>query len=267
MFMSVIKFKHFLYLPIVLLLFSGANTVAKTKNIPKKVIQVRSDLWCPYTCEESSENPGIIIELSQKILEPEGYVLDYKLLNWSRAIEDTRMGKYDAIAGAAQSDAPDFIFPKEHQSLVKYSFFVLKDSPLVYQSHESFQEKGLGVIADYAYDEKTSSLMKEKKSWITQVTGDDGLNQLVKMLKARRIGAFIENPAVFYDFLNKNKLNKEDFKVIGSPNMVPQKVYIAFSPKFSDAKKVSEIITQGMNKLKKEGTLKKLIQKYQLDGI
>ncbi len=233
----------------------------------KKILRVRADLWCPYNCEVGAKDPGIIVELVQKILEPQGYQLDYKIMNWPRAIEDTRSGKYDAIVGAAHGDAPDFVFPKEPQAYAAYSFFGLKESQLKFTNLESFKGVKLGVIDGYTYDDETVELMKKRLPWVTFSTGDQALSQLVQMLQAKRIGAFIENPGVFYDFLKKNNLSKNDFKILGSPQMKPQELYIALSPKFSEAKKVTELMSQGMLKFKKNGTLKALQKKYNLTGI
>lgn len=233
----------------------------------KKVLKVRSDLWCPYACDDKSTSPGIVIELAKKILEPQGYILDYKLVNWSRAVEEAKSGKIDALAGAAINDAPELIFPKKHQATVKYSFFSLKESTVVYKNHETFKDHGLGVISSYSYDEKTNELMKKKLPWIFSITGNDGLTQLVKMLKAKRIEAFIENPAVFYNFLLKNNINRDDFKVSGSPKMQPQKIYIGFSPKNKESRKLAKIMSQGMEKLVKDGTYSALLVKYNLQDL
>ena len=78
-----------------------------------ETISLRADAWCPYTCDPGAAKPGFMIEIAKMALEPAGHKVDYKVLNWARAITETRKGKFTAIVGAAKDDAPDFIYPSE----------------------------------------------------------------------------------------------------------------------------------------------------------
>lgn len=231
----------------------------------QRTIEVRADDWCPYTCDPKSGENGFIIDLAKKILESKGYKVSYKLLNWARSIKDTRLGKYDAIAGAAKSDAPDFQFPKEHYSWQKIAFFGSAKSTLKASTAQDFAGKKLGIINSYSYDDATNLAVEKKEAFLEIVSGDDGLLSLTRMVLDGRIDGFLENPAVFKTFAKKNGVKYEDFKILGTPKMDKQLLYIAFGPKVKDAAKLNTLIDQGIKALRKNGEYQKLLEKYNLE--
>lgn len=231
----------------------------------QRTLQIRADDWCPYTCDPSSGQNGFIIDLAKQILEPKGYKVHYKLLNWARSIKDTRLGRYDGIAGAAKTDAPDFQFPEQHYTWQKVAFFGKASSTFKASSAVDFATTKLGLINSYTYDEATNSAVEKKEKFLEIVSGDDGLLSLTRMVQDGRIEAFIENPAVFKTYAKKNGLKYEDFKIIGRPAMEKQLLYIAFGPKVKDAKVINKIIDQGILSMRKSGEYQKLLEKYNLE--
>ncbi len=84
---------------------------------PAQTISIRSDEWCPFICDPKSDKPGIMIEIARKAFPAPDYTLDVQFLEWSKALDETRDGKFTMVAGAYKTDAPDFIFPTEGQVL------------------------------------------------------------------------------------------------------------------------------------------------------
>ncbi|MBT5829568.1 MAG: hypothetical protein HOH77_05165, partial [Candidatus Latescibacteria bacterium] len=41
-------------------------------------ITLVADTWCPYSCDPSSDQPGILIEVAKIILEQAGHTVVYK---------------------------------------------------------------------------------------------------------------------------------------------------------------------------------------------
>lgn len=245
-----------LFLVLLFTVISG-QVFAQSESI--KVLKLRSDAWCPLACE-SVESPGLIVEITRKILEPQGYKIDFAIINWARAVSDTREGVFDGIAGASVGDAPDFVFPKEEQALVTYEIFTLN------RSHWKFNGKWDGrkiaVINGYNYDETVNNLIEKKHPSFVVVSGDNAQEQIMKMLLAGRVDAVYENPAVFRHNIEILKLKESDFRSAGAPSQKPQKTFVAFGPKLKDAKVIAGLIDQGMKTLKRNGDLKKLMEKY-----
>src|SRR5688572_5357943 len=69
-----------------------------------KTLTIGADIWCPINCDPQDEKQGIGIDLARKIFEPYGYEIRYVVIPWSRALEEVRAGKLDAVVGATHAD-------------------------------------------------------------------------------------------------------------------------------------------------------------------
>src|SRR6476661_5456017 len=107
------------------------------------VISVRADPYCPYNCEPGSEKAGYMIDIAKAVFEPAGHKVDYQSLNWARAVDETRQGKYVAIAGGLTTDAPDFIYPEIAVGSSQSCFFAKNSSPWTYQGVKSLESIAL----------------------------------------------------------------------------------------------------------------------------
>jgi polar amino acid transport system substrate-binding protein len=239
------------------------KSMANSGAVPK-VIKVRADTWCPFNCDPGTEKEGIIIEIAKSALAKKGFTLEYQTMNWARAIEETRSGNFDAIAGASSGDAPDFIFPSEAQAGTNYEIYTLKDSKWTFKNEDSLKTAKLGVINGYTYDDKFMELVNKKHPSIVVVSGEVGLDQLVKMMDEKRIDALIEAPGVFKNFLALKGLDFANYRFAGQAEKKYQKLFIAFGPKLKENKELAKAVSDEVKALRKNGKLKTLLNKYQL---
>ena len=228
-------------------------------------IRLRSDAWCPYTCDPTSTTPGFLIEIAREVFKKSGHTIDYKTLNWARAIEEARNGSIDGVVGGYKSDTLDFIFPKEPQCLAYFALFTNASDTFSYKDQKSLTAKKIGVINGYSYDEITDQAIKEKNKSYVIVAGERASEQLIKMLQAKRIDAYYENPIVFEHQLSLLGLKSSEFKNAGGPPQQNTECYIAFSPKNPKAKLYAEILSTGMLDLRRNGTLKKILEHYHIE--
>lgn len=227
-----------------------------------KVLTLKSDPWCPFNCEDKDKDLGFVVDMTKSILEKKGYKINYKNINYARAIQETRNGETDGIVGCAKEDAPDFVFPEEAQAETSFEYFTLKDSTFKYGGLASLKGKKIGVINSYTYDPETNDEIQKKNPSFVIVSGDEGLAQLLKMLDAKRIDALVESGDVLNSYLQKNIIGMKKYKVAGIPKQVPQKIYVCFSPKIKNAKELAHDISEGTKALKKSGEYAKLLKKY-----
>ncbi len=243
---------------------SRADGSQLTPHRSHKVLSLRSDIWCPHICDPKSDHPGYIVEIVKQILEPHGYVLDVKLINWARAINDTRQGKFAAIVGAAKEDAPDFIFPDTPQGLATFKLFTNTNSAWSYQGVGSLKGHQIGVIQGYTYDEVTNNLIKEKNSSFEIASGDDALKFLIRKLLSGRLTAIYEDPRVLKYTLKDLKINSDKFKDAGTIKPYKQDLYIGFSPKFPEAQELAKLVSKEMKRLQNDGTILKILKRYDI---
>lgn len=255
--------KQFLatFLAIFFLVQSSVSAKAET-------ITIVADSWCPYNCEPGTEKPGYMIEIAQKVFEKQGISVEYSILPWTRAIDETRAGKHTAIVGAAHEDSPDFVFPEANQGRSQEGFFVKKGSAWRFNGIESLEGISIGAIAGYAYNDVINDYIEKNKDEFKSVQlayGDDALNANVKKLLLGRIGALVENVDVMAQYINENNKG-EEIEFAGSPPTdVQSKLYIAFSPANPNAKKYADILSQGTKAMRESGELKEIMARYGLE--
>jgi polar amino acid transport system substrate-binding protein len=120
-------------------------------NVNAAEISLVADEWCPYNRTPGNANPGFMVEIAQYGLAKADHTVNYKIVPWTRAINEVRQGKYDGIIGAGRKETPDFVFPEQEQGQASHTFFVLKNNAWRYQDLASLASIRLGVIQDYSY--------------------------------------------------------------------------------------------------------------------
>lgn len=222
-------------------------------------ITLRADSWCPYNCEPDAEKPGFLIEIAKAVLEEHGHKIDYKLMNWARAIEDVKTGAFDAAVGAGVDDAPELIFPSIEQGMQKMCFFVKPESTWTYTGIESLKSIKPAVIKDYSYQKDLDSYIEANPSKVETLAGENAAEKALKMLMSDRVDAYIDDAMVVNQMLEKQG-NQSALKVAGCTE--PEPIYIAFSPASPKGKEYAKILSEGTQKLRESGKLAEIMKKY-----
>lgn len=225
-------------------------------------VTLRADIWCPYNCEPHSERPGFLIEIAKSVFEKAGHTINYELLNWSRAILETRKGEYDAIIGAYRGDAPDFIFPENELAVSQICFYTKKENKWEYTGLDSLSTVTVGVINDYSYGDLLDPYIKEYERNHERVqisSGDNALEKNFSKLIKDRITTFLEDQMVMGYFLRKN--DQSDL-IRKAGCLKGENVYIAFSPVNPKSKEYADLLSQGVQELRESGKLKIILDSY-----
>lgn len=228
-------------------------------------ITLVADEWCPYNCEPGSAKPGYMIEVAQKAFAEAGHTIDYRNMPWSRAVAESRAGKFDGIVGAAPGDAEDFVFPSNSLGSSSAVFWVNKGEAWKYAGMASLDAISLGTIRDYSYGDDLDAYVEknEKDAKRVQIaSGDNALDMNFKKLAAKRIGTLVEDRNVAEYFIaDSGQAGK--FAAAGEV-AEPDPLYIAFSPASKDGKAYAKILSDGVQKLRESGELGKILSKYGL---
>ncbi len=224
-------------------------------------ITLLSDEWCPYNCEPGADAPGFMVEIARKAFEKAGHSVDYQLLNWARAVEQTRKGKSAGIIGAYKSDAPDFIFPDNEQGQAVDVFFTLERSSWRFENIGSLKGQYIGVIKDYSYGDLLDDYIQNHQEQFVMMHGADAFERNLNMLLLGRTTALIENKLVMNHYMQHHH-SGERLAEAGIVNI--ENVYIAFSPQDPKSKEYAEILSKAMSDLRSSGDLQKILKKYGL---
>ncbi len=256
------KTRKSIFFVVVLFLMGGA---ASGSALADQIV-LASDNWCPFNCEPESQNPGYMIEIARAAFEPLGHTVTYTLVPWSRAIKDTRRGKYQGIIGGYKSDAPDFIYPENELGMIGMSIFVTKDAEWKYTGLDSLSVISLGVIRDYEYSTEINRYIDEhlgEANRIQMLSGDEPLAINIRKLIRGRIDALIETPPVLW-YTAKELGVTDELKSAGVA-VEAKKAYIAFSPAEPEkSKKYAQILSETVERLRKSKKLETILEKYGL---
>ena len=236
----------------------------QTDCYSQMLIKITGEKWPPYNNYVMSKNePGFMFEIIKKVFDENDYVFEYSERPWKRAISDTRTGIFDALIGVSKGDTPDFIFPEEKIGFTVNSFWIKKESNWKFVSIQSLSQVKLGVLLGMSYGKDMDIYIernRNNRSIIDMISGENYLRRTFLKLERGRIDATIDDSMVIRYFLKETK-QEEKFKIAGTIGS-GYGIYLAFSPKYPKAKKMTEIIDKGIKGLKTSGKLKVILEKY-----
>ena len=241
--------------------FSGDNT-----------IKVRADAWPPFNDAPASDHPGYVVEMLKAIFEPQGYKIDYQTMPWTRALVEVEAGRVDAVIGASPEEAPTCVYPKEEMGLMKVGFYTLKSNPWGYGGLDSLKKVKLAAVEGYSYSATEGALSKylseTKPPAVQLMTGDDALLRNIRKLFAKHVDTVIESDVVFMWTVRNAKdknlgIDPDGIKCAGYYEDI-SKLFVAFTPKRGDAKKLAEMFDAGIMELRKSGKAKEILGHYEI---
>ena len=222
--------------------------------------------WCPYTCDKSKvQKEGYAAEALRKILEPEGYKVNFWILPFPRAIEFARLGQINGLVTSTEQESPGFVFTKRSMGVYAMSFFTRKESTWRFKGLKTIDViDKIGIVKSYDYGEpEFMKLTKTKPEKFVTITDSNTIHRLVKMLSRKRIDAMIESEHVL-KFQLKETDSAEQIRYAGTL-APPSPFYTALSPNLSISKQLRKTIDEGMDRLRKSGELAKICRDYGFD--
>lgn len=225
-------------------------------------VRLRADAWCPYNCEPSAEKPGYMVEIMQKIFADEGGV-EYQLLPWTRAVEEARASRIDAVAGATVADAGGLVFGQESIGLTTNVVIVRRGDKWRYAGPKSLEGKRLAAVLDYSYGGPLDEYIKAHAGDTNRLelaAGDDVTDQNLKKLLAGRVDAVVEDMNVAEFALAAQGMDGlVEMQAIdgGTP------LYIAFAPGANGTARAARL-DAGIKGLRKSGDLSRILARYGL---
>lgn len=226
-----------------------------------ETIILKGDIWCPFNCSTKDAKKGYMIDVAKIIFERKGHNIDYQIDTWSESIKAVRSGQATGLIASNVYDAPDFIFPQNSLGFSRDCFFVKPKDKWEYKDSDSLKGRKLGVVNAYAYSRTVNQFLKDNKENISEATGDNALELLVMYMNNNKIDTIVENPIVFSYYQDHN-LTETKFEEAGCAES--SELYISFSPKHPRAKEFAQILSDGIADLRKDGTMDKIIKKYNL---
>jgi len=243
--------------------FTVLLTLISLQAISSEVI-IAADTWCPYNCQPGSKLPGAMIEIAQLVFKEHDIKVKYKVLPWVRAIKYAEKGKIQGIVGAIPSESPTFLFPSNGQAGMSNGIFCREETKWKNIRKQLIPKKvRIGIINGYSYNDEFDTLIKEGDKRFQKVFGSLPMEQLLRQLKRNRIDCILDDKNVF-NYNKKKHAPLIKTKQVKTLLGTDKELFIAFSPLFSKSKLLVKILSEGTEKLRKNGKLKIILKKYGL---
>ncbi len=249
------------------LCFSVASNANPNHVEATKTITIAGDEWCPINCSQDATNPGYMIEVAQEAFGLTGYHVEYIEMPWMRAVNLARNGEIDAIVGAFEDDAPDFVFPTEPILFIRPStLFARQGLAWQFTGIDSLREVTLGVIGGYDYGARLNAFIDTSiaasDSRVIQIYGDNATSRNIELLRKQRADLIVETDVVFWHIVRSSG-DESRFKEVAQLTE-PEGCHIAFSPTSERSKQLAIQLDSGIKQLKKNNRLTELAGKYQI---
>lgn len=220
---------------------------------------IRADSWCPYNCEPSDNHSGYMIEIIELAAKSAGHKVDYKIVPWSRALVDVRLGQVNGVVGASDGDREGLTFT-EKLGVDQACFYVNQGDAFKYSGiNDLTRLRSVGTAQGYEYTADFMKWAKTNPDKVQVMTGDDPTTSNVKKLKANRIQAMLLNSNVFQ---SSRKTVPEMKDLVSAGCLESIDLYAGFGTANPKTVDIVKSVNAKLAELKKSGGMSKLLGKY-----
>ena len=240
--------KIFWFLGMFVFIFSGfalgQTLVFNTQDFP------------PFSYKIAGEIKGPGVAIIEAVCEKINVDCSFRLLPWTRAQMEVKTGKANAMFVIGWNKARDeWLYFTPPILKTEYGFFIKDDSPLEFKAESDIKGYKVGVLGP----SNTSKSLKKIKVNVGDITIDMRPDDEpgFKKLSVGRVDAVFSNRDVGAAMIKKNNL--KNLRYAGKQREL--NYYIGFSKEFND-KSIIDKFNNGFRDLYKDGTIKKILDKY-----
>ena len=234
----------------------------------RQLLVLAGDYWCPYNCASDDEDKGFLVELAARALYIYGIDIEYRMMPWHEALEQTENGQIDGIIGISNIEGRSLVKTNNPIEMSSMHAFTRADTEWVFDGIGSLNGKKLGVIMDYMLDNTINSYVSmnfpAKPGAFLIEDGEFAVVESIANLVDGDADVYIEDKRVVNFYANRNSLGAY-IRDAGKTNRQELPVNIAFSSKLPHALKYIKYLEEGIASLKATGEYDDLREKYEMD--
>ncbi|WP_282607597.1 ABC transporter substrate-binding protein [Pelagibius sp. Alg239-R121] len=220
--------------------------------------------WRPYIFEENGtvdpKMSGFSVEIVNSVFANLGHQVIYKTAPFLRQIQEVERGKFTALVGVYQEEAPNLVFPKEPIGMTRNCFYTKPEQTWQYENLKSLPSVRFATISGYVYGE-IDDYVEANDERVIKLTGRESemMMRLTELVDIDRVAAFVQDVAVA-EYFFKIKGLEGRYKKAGCLPFI--ETMIGFSPKDPrTADFVPEFDIQ-VAKLRDSGEMERILNKY-----
>ena len=220
----------------------------------EKILLAAEDDWYPYSARIGQQLEGRSVDIVKAAYAAAGAALTLEAVPFNRGMIRTKEGHYSGVfnAGLNEDVHRDFLIPRNTIALSEQVVVARNHEP--FQGKSSFNDKRLALTLGYTYP---TDITEDRRNKIERAVGD--VNNLKKIAIGRADFTIIDR-LVFLSILAKEPTLKPALAIVGK--LESDKIYVLFS-KNSSGEKALFLFDQGMDKIKRTGTLKKIVDGWE----
>ncbi len=232
--------------------------LSTTLQAQEKTVKIMNNHWQPYYGDELTHH-GIVGEIITEIFKRKGYIVNYKTAAWARALKEVQALRSDSVATAYYTDERAKIYYYSESYMESPTgFFARKDSGITWRTINDLKPYTIGVIPENVYSTEFDAADFLKK----QYTSHEIFN--LKKLIMRRIDITVLDKFVGY-YLLRNKITEgSDTVMFLEPPLKTHKLYLMFHRSNPRAQVKIKAFNEGLKSVQQDGTLKRILEKYNL---
>lgn len=230
----------------------------------EKIVFASYDDIPPKIYRENGELKGSYVEVIREVCKRMKVEAVFETYPWARAEVMAEIGKVDALFPPFLTEARQkvFYFPEEPISKTRNMAFALKRRKLKIKSLEDMKGLTVGVNDRYSYGEAFDKFKKELR--LDNSTSQEMLVKKLKSNEINRVDLVISSEEAFW-FLSKKLGYQDQFEKVFFVSENP--AYVAFSKASgSDREQMALKFGKALSRLKKEGVVQRILDKYQRGG-
>ena len=214
--------------------------------------------WPPYV-DKTLPNRGMAVEIVSAALQRKNYQFSIRVEPWPRALEGLEIGIFDLVGAVWKTpEREKFLFFSEPYLVNQIKFIKKKSLPLKFEKLADLKGYLIGVVRDYAYEEKfvkSTQLIKIPQNYIVQ--------NLLKLVEGEIDLTLGDERAVRYELNRYMQGSKKDLVFLEKP-LSERGLHIGVSKMNPKAEEIITDFNQAIKEMKADGSFDAIIQKYQL---
>ncbi len=234
-----------------LLVFATVNVNAKAQEIT-----IVANIWPPYV-DTALPGNGLAVLIVKEALQRAGYTPKGRLEKWQRALEGTDLGVYEVVAAIWKSKAREekllFSDPYLKNNIV---FIAKSDTVFEYNTYSDLYGLLIGVLKDYAYDEKFNNDRR-----ILKFEADRLIQNLLAVQNGKLDLAVADKRLAMYELKTYMPNDRQNFRFLSKP-LANRHLYIAAPKTNPDSKTIIDNFNKALAAMKKDGSYQKILDEY-----
>lgn len=227
-----------------------AEEASRAASAMARTVHLVTTEYPPFMGEKLP-GQGLVMRIATAAMERSGYTVKTTFMPWARAMDMTRAGAADGIAGAWRTPERELSLAYTNTvTSTRIGLFKRADNPFRYETLADLKPYTIGVVRGYA-----NPVAFDEAHLKTEEATDDETN--LRKLAGHRLQFVLIEKAVAQGLLKSSLPQLKSSVVWMEPAINVLPLYVAFSRNVKNHDELLAAFNAGLESLRKDGSLAK----------